>query len=158
MRFELPIRRLTSVDLESMRQLNAVFAEAFDEPRAYLGDPPADAYFEAVLGKDHVIVLVALDGTAVVGGLVAYELQKLEQARSEVYLYDLAVSEGRRRQGIATALIERLRGIASERGAWVVFVQADHGDDPAIALYDKLGTREAVLHFDVPVRPGPAKA
>jgi aminoglycoside 3-N-acetyltransferase I len=30
-------------------------------------------------------------------------------------------------------------------------VQADHGDDAAIALYDKLGTREEVLHFDMPV-------
>jgi aminoglycoside 3-N-acetyltransferase I len=33
----------------------------------------------------------------------------------------------------------------------VVFVQADRGDDPAIALYTKLGTREDVLHFDIPV-------
>jgi aminoglycoside 3-N-acetyltransferase I len=32
-------------------------------------------------------------------------------------------------------------------------VQADHGDDPAIALYTKLGTREDVLHFDIPVPP-----
>jgi len=34
-------------------------------------------------------------------------------------------------------------------------VQADTGveDEPAIALYTKLGTREAVLHFDIPV-PG----
>ena len=43
--------------------------------------------------------------------------------------------------------------LAAERGAWVVFVQADHGDDPAVALYTKLGTREEVLHFDISV-PG----
>jgi aminoglycoside 3-N-acetyltransferase I len=42
-----------------------------------------------------------------------------------------------------------LREIAARRGAWVIFVQADHGDDPAIALYEKLGTREEVLHFDI---------
>lgn len=29
-------------------------------------------------------------------------------------------------------------------------VQADHGDDAAIALYTKLGVREDVLHFDIP--------
>jgi len=34
----------------------------------------------------------------------------------------------------------------------VVYVQADHGDDPAIALYAKLGVREEVLHFDIPVQ------
>jgi aminoglycoside 3-N-acetyltransferase I len=37
------------------------------------------------------------------------------------------------------------------RGAWAVFVQADYGDEPAIALYEKLGVREEVLHFDIKV-------
>ncbi len=87
-----------------------------------------------------------------VGGLVAYEFDKLEQPRREMYIYDLAVSAAHRRQGIATALIDRLQGIADERGAWAVFVQADHGDEPAIALYTKLGRREDVLHFDILAR------
>ena len=56
-----------------------------------------------------------------------------------------------RREGIATALIQMLRSIASARGAYVIFVQADLGDDAAIALYGKLGVREDVLHFDFPV-------
>jgi aminoglycoside 3-N-acetyltransferase I len=30
-----------------------------------------------------------------------------------------------------------------------MFVQADRGDAPAIALYESLGTREEVLHFDI---------
>jgi len=30
-------------------------------------------------------------------------------------------------------------------------VQADHGDDPAIELYSKLGVREDVIHFDIEV-------
>jgi aminoglycoside 3-N-acetyltransferase I len=42
-----------------------------------------------------------------------------------------------------------VREIASRRGAWVVYVQADYGDDPAIALYTKLGVREDVMHFDI---------
>lgn len=29
-------------------------------------------------------------------------------------------------------------------------VQADHGQDAAVALYSKLGTREDVMHFDIP--------
>jgi len=32
-----------------------------------------------------------------------------------------------------------------------VFVQADWGDEPAIALYSKLGVREDVHHFDIPL-------
>jgi aminoglycoside 3-N-acetyltransferase I len=144
------IHRLTPSDVPLLRELNAVFADAFAEPETSR-PAPDDRYVERVLGQDHVFVLVAIEDGAVVGGLVAYDLPKLERARSEVYLYDLAVGAPHRRQGIATALIGRLRALAHQRGAWVVFVQADHGDDPAIALYEKLGTREDVMHFDLPV-------
>jgi aminoglycoside 3-N-acetyltransferase I len=117
------IRRLDATDAALMRRVNAMFGAAFEDPEAYEGAPPADAYLERVLGQAHVIALAALDGEIVVGGLVAYELDKLEQARREVYLYDLAVAEAHRRRGVATALIARLRAFAAERGAWVVYVQ-----------------------------------
>ena len=55
------------------------------------------------------------------------------------------------REGVATALILELKRIAAARGAYVIFVQADRGDAPAIALYTKLGTAEDVLHFDIPI-------
>jgi aminoglycoside 3-N-acetyltransferase I len=89
----------------------------------------------------------------VVGGIAAYELKKFEQERSEIYIYDLAVASEHRREGIATALIEKLKEIAAKRRAYVIFVQADTGieDKPAIALYTKLGRREDVLHFDIVV-------
>jgi len=50
-------------------------------------------------------------------------------------------------------LIEKLREVAAQRGAYVIFVQADTGieDEPAVALYTNLGRREDVLHFDIPV-------
>ncbi len=148
---ETPIRRLMQADVSLLRQLNTVFAEAFQDTDTYLGEPPGEAYCREVLGKEHVIVLVAMKNEFVIGGLVAYELDKMERARREIYLYDLAVAEPHRQQGIATRLIEKLRAIARERGAWVVFVQADYGDDPAISLYGKLGAQEEVLHFDLPV-------
>ena len=147
----LKLHHLTAADVPFLRALNALFGEAFGDRAAYGAAPPSDAYLEALLAKEHVIVLVALLGQEVVGGLVAYELDKFEQTRRELYIYDLAVAQGYRRQGIATALIERLREITVRRGAWVVYVQADYGDEPAIALYDKLGARENVLHFDIDV-------
>ena len=94
----------------------------------------------------------------VVGGIAAYELKKFEQQRSEIYIYDLAVAEAHRRRGIATALIQALRRIAAGRGAYVIFVQADIGDEPAIALYSKLGIREDVLHFDITTETGNSAA
>ena len=70
----------------------------------------------------------------------------------DIYIYDLAVDEPFRRRGIATGLIDKLRAVAVARGAWVIFVQADPGDAPAVALYSKLGAREDVLHFDIAPR------
>jgi aminoglycoside 3-N-acetyltransferase I len=104
-----------------------------------------------LLAKDHVIALAAIRGTQVIGGLVAYELEKFEKARRELYIYDLAVDAASRRQGVATALIRALQKIGRERGAYVIFVQADHGDEAAMRLYESLGAREDVLHYDIPV-------
>jgi aminoglycoside 3-N-acetyltransferase I len=146
---------LTPADIPLLRQLNTLFGAAFAEPETYTAEPPSDAYLEGLLAKEHVVVLVALAGEKVLGGLVAYELDKFEQARREVYIYDLAVRAERRRQGIATALIARLGEIAARRGAWVIYVQADYGDEPAIALYEKLGVRGAVQHFDIRIEAVP---
>jgi aminoglycoside 3-N-acetyltransferase I len=46
-------------------------------------------------------------------------------------------------------MIAELQRIGALRGAYVIFVQADYGDAPAIALYTKLGSREDVMHFDI---------
>ena len=151
MRASITIRVLDPSDVMSLRALNAMFGAAFGEPDTYGARPPDDDYLRELLGREHIIAVVALAGDEVVGGLVAYVLDKFERARREVYIYDLAVAEPYRRQGIATSLIERLREIAATLEAWVIYVQADYGDDPAIALYEKLGVREEVLHFDIPV-------
>ena len=144
-------QHLSPSALPQARALLAVFGEAFGEPETYGGRQPDDAYLAGLLAKPHVLVVVALDGATVVGGLVAYELQKLEQARSEIYIYDLAVQEAHRRKGLATGLIRTLGAIAKARGAYVMFVQADRTDPPAIRLYESLGTREDVHHFDISV-------
>ena len=146
------VRRLGPADLALMRSLNALFARAFDDPASYAAAPPQDDYLAQALAKQHVFALAAVDGREVAGGFEAYELEKLEQARREVYIYDLAVDTTWRRRGVATALIRRLQSLAVARGAHAVFVQADYGDDPAIALYEKLGVREEVLHYDLPPR------
>ena len=130
-----------------------MFGEAFQEVETYSGSQPTTEYLEHLLGSDTFIALAALKDDEVVGGSAAYLLPKFEQERSEIYIYDLAVAESHRRQGIATALIRELQRVGALRGAYVIFVQADHGDDPAIALYTKLGSREDVLHFDIATSP-----
>lgn len=147
----ITIHRLTKQDLQRMDALLTLFGEVFEEPETYGAARPDPAYMERLLGQEHFIALVAERDGAIVGGLAAYELEKFEQARSEIFVYDLAVHAAHRRQGIATALIEALKPIARACGAYVIFIQAEQGDAPPIALYSKLGTKEDVHHFDIPV-------
>jgi aminoglycoside 3-N-acetyltransferase I len=52
-------------------------------------------------------------------------------------------------------LIGELGKIASERNVYVIFVQADTQDAPAIALYESLGTKETAHHFESRCRHRP---
>jgi aminoglycoside 3-N-acetyltransferase I len=148
------IHQLTRDDQALMKALLVTFGEAFDEVETYAGNQPSADYLQQLLGGDYFIALAALKNDEVVGGIAAYELKKFEQERSEIYIYDLAVSVAHRREGIATALIQELKKLAAACGAYVIFVQADMGDEAAIALYSKLGIREEVLHFDLPIEGG----
>jgi aminoglycoside 3-N-acetyltransferase I len=108
-------KTLTSTDASLFKTLLRVFGEAFEELDTYQSAVPGEAYLRDLLGQQHFIALVALDGDTVVGGLVAYELQKFEQARKELYIYDLAVSAEHRRKGIATNLIRELQRVDRHR-------------------------------------------
>jgi aminoglycoside 3-N-acetyltransferase I len=147
----LTIQQIVPDDVALMEALLATFGEAFDEVETYSRNRPSSDYLRQLIKNDYFIAIAALKAGKVVGGLTAYELKKFEQERSEIYIYDLAVAAAHRREGIATALIQKLKQIAAARGAYVIFVQADIGDDPAIELYTKMGIREDVLHFDIAV-------
>ena len=78
------VRQIQAAEIGVLKQLLAVFGEAFGEPDTYGAHVPDDAYLRRLLGKPHFIALAALAGDEVVGGLAAYELEKFEQARSEI--------------------------------------------------------------------------
>jgi aminoglycoside 3-N-acetyltransferase I len=151
---ELPafaIVHLTAAEVAQMEAMLDVFGDAFEDRAAYGEARPGTAYLQRLLASEQFIALAAIENGRVVAGLAAYALAKFEQERSEIYIYDLAVAADHRRRGIATTLIAKLQAIAVERGAWAIFVQADYGDDAAVALYTKLGRREDVMHFDIAV-------
>ena len=151
MSLPVSVRVLGSGDAALMRLVLSMFGEAFHDVETYSNAQPSIDYLKRLLASDTFIALAAVEGSQVVGGVAAYVLPKFEQERSEIYIYDLAVAKTHRRQGVATAMIAELQRIAALRGAYVIFVQADHGDDAAIALYTKLGAREDVMHFDIAI-------
>ena len=149
MNSSLLTRVLGANDAPSLRKMLGLFSDAFEDPESYSRRQPSNDYLANLLACDNFIAVAAFAEDEVVGGLAGYVLKKFEQERSEFYIYDLAVAEPFRRKGIATELIATLQATAQQRRICAIFVQADYGDDPAVALYTKLGTREDVMHFDI---------
>ena len=78
------VRQLTAADIDLFRRMLAMMGEAFGDVATYTEAQPDDAYLHRLLGGDQFIAIAALDGDSIIGGLAAYELQKLEQVRSEM--------------------------------------------------------------------------
>lgn len=145
-------QRLNEDYAADMRALNVLFGEVFDDPERYRDNPPNDTYIKQFLNSSSHIVIVATDNGKVIGGLVAYVLDKFEMERREVYIYDLAVAGDYQRQGIGARLIAKLKEAARKAGAYVIFVQADEGDD-AVYFYRSLKPSEEIQarNFDLDV-------
>ena len=142
------IQTLCGDDVGRMRQVNRLFAEAFDDMERYRA-APSDDHLRRLLASEHFVVLAAIREDQVIGALTAYELVKYERETRELYLYDIAVADPFRRRGVATALIDGLRRLAERRGADTIFVQADGDDEQAIALYERFAERRQLCHFDI---------
>lgn len=129
------IARLTSADGVVARELFATMAAVFDDD----AEPLADAYLDALLGRDSFWALAAFDGAAVVGGLTAHTLPLTTSEASEIFIYDLAVVPAQQRRGIGRTLVATLRELAAAQGIEVSFVPADNDDVHALDFYRALG-------------------
>lgn len=147
------IQRLQSTDIQYFRKLMNLFAEVFDDLENYQHHIPTDQYVHDFLKEESHIVVVAIDEQEnVIGGVVAYELNKFEQQRKELFVYDVGVSANHRRQGVATSLFTELKKIAQQQHAYVIFVQAEEDDNAAIAFYQSIATKALVArHFEIDV-------
>ena len=44
-----------------------------------------------------------------------------------------------------------MKKVARHRGAYLIFVQAEYGDEPPIGVYSRFGDAEHALNFDIKV-------
>ena len=148
---QIKIRRRRGENIAAMRDMLHLFGHVFEDIPTYCAAQPDDAYLRALLASDTFIALAASAGKTTVGGLTAYVWRKYEQARQEIYIYDLAVHEKWRRRGIASQLIENIKSIAQNMGAYSIIVQAHPEDHAAVALYRQSSTPENILTFDIEI-------
>src|SRR3954463_7189186 len=108
----------------------------FDGP----SEPEATARF---LGdRGHHLLIAYDDAEAPVGFVSGVEVTHPDKG-TEMFLYELAVDEGHRRQGTGRALVEALGRLARERGCRAMFVFADDDNVAALATYRSAGGGEA---------------
>ncbi len=84
------------------------------------------------------IVLATLQGDTPVGYLVAHQFPSLSGDRL-VYLYDIEVSPEKRRLGIGTALVTRLKDVCREQGVDSIWVGSSRDNQAACALWESTG-------------------
>jgi [ribosomal protein S18]-alanine N-acetyltransferase len=123
---QLDIRRLTYADLP---QVIAIERRAFPTPWSL-------AMFVLELSKPSGICLAAVNGDSLVGYLVCARYDRVW------HLMNVAVDDRRRRQGLASSLIERLFELADGPSEQYT-LEVRTSNDPAIKLYERFGFRSA---------------
>jgi [ribosomal protein S18]-alanine N-acetyltransferase len=85
----------------------------------------------------HHLLLAFVDAT-VAGFVTGVETTHPDKG-TEMFLYELAVDEAFRRQGIGKALVTALADIAIESGCYGMWVGTDHDNVAALATYVSTG-------------------
>jgi ribosomal protein S18 acetylase RimI-like enzyme len=115
-------------------------ASLFDQPP----DPEATRCFLAE-PTHHLLFAYDAAGNAI-GFVSGVEVTHPDKG-TEMFLYELAVDEPVRRQGIGTALLRALEELARERDCYGMFAFTDAENEAAMATYAKAGAKPPSSHL-----------
>jgi ribosomal protein S18 acetylase RimI-like enzyme len=93
----------------------------------------------------HLLMAFTDDGGRPAGFVSGIEMTHPDKG-TELFLYELGVDDGARRQGVGTALVAALRDLARERGCYGMWTLTDADNDPALGTYRKGGASEESAH------------
>jgi GNAT superfamily N-acetyltransferase len=150
------VRRATAADLPALGRLGALLMRThydFDRDRFLVpGDNAEQGYAHFLgsqLGEDEVVVFVAEQDGEVIGyvyaGLEPISWKELRDACG--FIHDVAVDEGGRRSGVATALIEAAIAWLREQGAPRVVLWTAEKNDAAQQLFARHGFRRTMIEM-----------
>jgi len=109
-----------------------LWREAFPNPKPH-NDPGSSIRRKLDVQRD--LFFVAVDGDEVVGTAMAgYDGHR-------GWVYSVATSSARRREGVGRALMERVEAELVERGCPKLNLQVDETNSGVVAFYDALGYR-----------------
>jgi GNAT superfamily N-acetyltransferase len=143
---ELLIRQLVPADKENWLVLWRGYLEFYAQE---LSEEQTELSWDRLLNsQDGLNALVAISGEELVGLAHYYWTPSTWTKHKDLYLEDLFVSPSHRKKGVADALIERLRTIASAAGAKKLHGQTHKDNLIARQLYGGLGTQSEFLVYE----------
>jgi aminoglycoside 3-N-acetyltransferase I len=140
---ELEVKRLVRGDAAAASVMFEMMAGVFGED----SEPLSEGYLEDLLDREGFWAIAAFVGPDIVAGLTAHTLPMTRSPTSEVFIYDLAVRQDNRRQGVASRLVLELRATAALEGIHEIFVPADNEDAHALDFYRALGATASPVTF-----------
>jgi ribosomal protein S18 acetylase RimI-like enzyme len=127
---ETIIKQITAVDEPLIFQLNTLLDEGLrwdiDQGKKFLEN------------KDNAL-FISYSGRKVSGFLSGYRLQRFDNKRAEVLLYEIGVDESFQRQGIGKSLIQALKQWAKNTDANEIWVLTNRANKAAVSLYKSEG-------------------
>lgn len=131
----MPVRRATPDDAADVLELMAGLGRP-----AVAADPAAQrTVFLAHLEHPDGLVLVAEEGGELAGAASLWVRPRLNWATPEAWLPDLYVRPGRRRRGVARALIDACLAEARARGCHALRLESGHDRTASHPLYEAYG-------------------
>jgi len=126
----------------TIRNLGPEDAAILERVREGTFDHPVDpARAWAFLATRVNEIVVALDRGEVIGFASGTVLMHPDKP-THFFVNEVGVHEDFRRQGIAARLLERIFDLARDRGCEGIWLGTEVDNEPARALYRKLGARE----------------
>ena len=120
-----------------MKQIHV--AQVAELEKLCFADPWSEKSIASELGNIWSYWVVALDGERVVGYIGS------QSSADESDVMNVAVHPDYRRRGIAESLIEVLIRELKNRGSHALMLEVRDSNEPAIALYEKLGFQQVGL-------------
>ena len=117
--------------IERMNETHVVAVAALE--KLCFADPWSERSIASELENPLALWLVAVDGDCVAGYVGS------QSVMGESDMMNIAVAPNYRRQGIAEALIEELARQLRDGGNYCLTLEVRASNEPAIALYEKLG-------------------
>ncbi len=84
-------------------------------------------------------LILAKENDMIIGILRAHYMPRLDDKKASILLYEIDVHPEHRQEGVGTALIEKLKEIASNEGIHEIWVVTNKSNEAAMVLYKTTG-------------------